>query len=236
MKRLLALLLALVMILSVFAGCSRDPDEPENPTDVTTEPTEVDDGICESAQECVDNITVGWNLGCSLSAFSKTTIDGWGVMAYFHTVDKIYSRSEVFSFDPETKTAEITWKLGKDGGVMQVYEGALMDYIGIELWNFSLSEADILHYSIDELRYVTTQGEVIVTDGLGEKSTDMGGGTGGGYTPPETGGGVKFPSAPTYTYTPPNLGGVTNVPGAIVGGARDTVGGVGSAVGGLLGQ
>ena len=35
---------------------------------------------------------------------------------------------------------------------------------------------------------------------------------------------------------PPNLGGVTNVPGAIVGGARDTVGGVGSAVGGLLGQ
>ena len=125
-------------------------------------------------------MTVGWNLGCSLSAFSKTTIDGWGVMAYFLTPDGLYSRSEVFSFDPETKTAEITWKLGQDNGVMQVYEGAQIDGIGIELWNFSLSEADVLNYSIDELRYVTKDGEVTVTEGIGAMSTDMGGGTGGG--------------------------------------------------------
>jgi actin-like ATPase involved in cell morphogenesis len=58
-------------------------------------------------------------------------------------------------------------------------------------------------------------------------------GTGSGNTPPETGGGVRIPTAPNYTYTPPKLG-LSSAPGAIVGGAQDTVGGVGGALGGLL--
>ena len=63
---------------------------------------------------------------------------------------------------------------------MEAGADACIDYIGIELWNFSLGESDVLKYSIDELRYVTADGEVNVTEGIGEKSTDMGGGTGGG--------------------------------------------------------
>lgn len=137
-------------------------------------------GICETADECVDNITVGWNLGCSLSAYSKETIDAWGVMVYFLTPDRLYSRSEIAAFDPVTKTAEITWVLGQDNGVLQTYDGAVIDEIGIELHNYGLGSNDFLTYTVSELWYSTTEGQVSVQTTDGSFQTDMSSGTGGG--------------------------------------------------------
>ena len=136
--------------------------------------------VCETAQQCMDNITVGWNLGCSLSTYAEESIAGWGVMLFGMTKTQEYCRSDIFHFDPATKTATVVWKPGRDNGVVPSASSARLDYIGVELWNFSLSESDVLTYSIDELRYVTKNGEVVITEGLGEKTTDMGGGTGGG--------------------------------------------------------
>ena len=136
--------------------------------------------MCETAQQCMDNITVGWNLGCSLSTYAEESIAGWGVMLFGMTKTQEYCRSDIFHFDPATKTATVVWKPGRDNGVVPSASSARLDYIGVELWNFSLSESDVLTYSIDELRYITKNGEVVITEGLGEKTTDMGGGTGGG--------------------------------------------------------
>ena len=162
MKRFFAIIIACVIVFQSVLNASADT------------------AACETADTCVDNITAGWNLGCSLSAFTAETVDGWGIMLYFMTTDQEYCRSEIFAFDPATKSATVTWKPGQDNGIMEAGADACIDYIGIELWNFSLGESDVLKYSIDELRYVTADGEVNVTEGIGEKSTDMGGGTGGG--------------------------------------------------------
>lgn len=178
MKKIVALLLVLGLLLS---GCGQAvPSAPETEQAIPEITEEKDPNVCESADAFIQNMTVGWNLGCSLSVFSKESMEGWGVMAYFLTPDGIYSRSEVMSFDPETLTANISWKLGQDNGVIQAYEGALMDNIGIEVWNFSLGDNDFLTYSVDELKYITADGEVILEEAAGVRQTDMGGGTGGG--------------------------------------------------------
>lgn len=169
MKKLLTLVLALVMVLSLVACGSKTPvetDAPETdaPVETTTAPVET-----EAPEETVPVETM---------YIGET--EYWGVMAYALTPDGLYSRSDVFSFDPETKVAEIVWKLGQDNGVMQVYDGAELDVIGIELWNFSIGAEDVLKYSIDEMKYVTAEGEVILEEAVGELETDMGDGTGGG--------------------------------------------------------
>ena len=153
MKKVIAILLALTMVLS---GCSyaasgraqtkqKIKDTVEAPLGETA--VEVEDGSaageesteCESAERFMQNVTAGWNLGCALSVFAEETLDGWGVMAYFLTPDGIYSRSDVASFDQESKMAEISWALSGNG-VLQAPDGAQIDGIGIEIWNFSLGE------------------------------------------------------------------------------------------------
>lgn len=193
MKKVIAILLALTMVLS---GCSyaasgraqtkqEIKDTVEAPLDETA--VEVEDGSaageesteCESAERFMQNVTAGWNLGCALSVFAEETLDGWGVMAYFLTPDGIYSRSDVASFDQENKMAEISWALSGNG-VLQAPDGAQIDGIGIEIWNFSLGEKDIFTYAIDDLYYVTADGEIRLEEATGQYETDMGGGTGGG--------------------------------------------------------
>ena len=137
-------------------------------------------GVCETAAECVENITVGWNLGCSLSAYSKETIDAWGVMIYFMTPDRVYSRSEIVTFDPITKVAEITWVLGQDNGILQTYDGAIIDEIGIELHNYGLGANDFLTYTVEDLWYMTEDGQVPIQTVDEGYLTDMSNGTGGG--------------------------------------------------------
>ena len=193
MKKVIAILLALTMVLS---GCSyaasgraqtkqKIKDSVEAPLGETA--VEVEDGSaageesteCESAERFMQNVTAGWNLGCALSVFAEETLDGWGVMAYFLTPDGIYSRSDVASFDQESKMAEISWALSGNG-VLQAPDGAQIDGIGIEIWNFSLGEKDIFTYAIDDLYYVTADGEIRLEEATGQYETDMGGGTGGG--------------------------------------------------------
>lgn len=166
MKKLLALVLALVMVLGLVA-CGKAEPAPEAPeTEPTTEATAP---ATEATEETVPVETM---------YIGET--EYWGVMAYALTPDGLYSRSDVFSFDPETKVAEISWILGQDNGIMQVYEGAELDVIGIELWNFSIGAEDTLKYSIDELKYVTEDGEIVLDEAVGQLETDMGDGTGGG--------------------------------------------------------
>lgn len=169
MKKVLALVLTLAMVLSLVACGSKTPAETEAPE--TTEAPVVETAAPET--EVPEETVPGETMYIGETEY-------WGVMAYALTPDGLYSRSDVFSFDPETKVAEITWKLGQDNGIMQVYEGAELDVIGIELWNFSIGAEDFLKYSIDELKYVTADGEVVLDEAVGELETDMGDGTGGG--------------------------------------------------------
>lgn len=167
MKRLIALLLTATLIFGMTA-CKSAPAKVETPD------------VCESADEFIQNMTVGWNLGCALSVYTNASAQLGRAMIYFLTPEGTYNRSGVVSFNPETMTANISWKPGKDKGVIQAPQSALVDRIGIEIWDFALGENDFLTYRVDELKYVTAEGEVVLQGAVGEQKTDMSDGTGGG--------------------------------------------------------
>ena len=180
MKRILALLLATIMLLSLVA-CGEKPVE--DPTDDPaiadqTDPTEKEK-VCETADEWAQNVKMGWNLGLSLCVSSKVTPSSFAGMIVMHTTDGLFSRSEYLQFDDTSNSVELNWNLGNDNGVVQSYEGALVGEFGVELWNFSLSESDTLKISVDEFTYTLKSGETIsLDDKLGVYETDMSGGTG----------------------------------------------------------
>ena len=151
-------------------------DAPGNGQDT---PDDDDPYACESADDFLENMGAGWNLGCSLSVYSNDS-SAWRTLVFFTTANGKYSRSAAAYFDTETKSATITWKPGRDDGVLNADGSASIAYFGVELWNFSLSEKDSVTYRIDELKYITANGEIAITEGIGQKTTDMGGGTGGG--------------------------------------------------------
>ena len=151
-------------------------DTPGNGQDT---PDDNDPYSCESADDFLENMGAGWNLGCSLSVYSDD-ISAWRTLVFFTTTNRKYNRSAAVYFDTETKSATITWKPGRDDGVLNADGSASIAYFGVELWNFSLSEKDSVTYRIDELKYITANGEIAITEGIGQKTTDMGGGTGGG--------------------------------------------------------
>ena len=152
MKKLLALLLALAIVFSLVACGGKNNNETKDPTDPSnggsvdtpTDPVEVDDGICETAQELADNIILGWNLGCSLSVATKTSVSAFAGLIGMHTDDGLYSRSEYLNFNEETNSVTLDWNMGNDNGLLQTYEGALVGDIFVEQWNFALTEAVVL--------------------------------------------------------------------------------------------
>ena len=149
-------------------------------TNTPVQSTETKDpNVCETADEFIQNMTVGWNLGCSLSVYYEEST-AWRALVFFTTTGGVYNRSAAAYFDGSTNTATISWKPGKDDGILQASGSAIISHIGIEIWNFSLNEKDTLTYRIDELKYITANGEVSLNDVTGVKTTDMSGGTGGG--------------------------------------------------------
>lgn len=179
MKKIIVWILALAMMFSLLACASTEqPQEPSAQPEetVTAEEEQVQEGpVIEEPKESEEE-----SKEEEAPAEPIAETEYWGVMVYALTPDGIYSRSDVFSFDPETKVAEISWILGKDNGIVQAYEGAEMGSLGVEIWNFSIGADDYLSYSIDEMRYVTADGEVVLDEALGERETDMSDGTGGG--------------------------------------------------------
>ena len=138
MKKLLALLLALAIVFSLVAcgGKTNNNDDPADPSngdsvDTPTDPVEVDDGICETAWEAAENMELGWNLGCSLSVATKTTVSAFAGLIGMHTEDGLYSRSEYLNFEEESGTVTLNWDLGNDNGLLQTYEGAV---VAVELF------------------------------------------------------------------------------------------------------
>ncbi len=168
MKRLIPLLLAVVLVFGM-AACKRN-----NPEGPNTE----DSRVCESADEFIQNMGVGWNLGCALSV-NLDEFSLWRVGIYFLTPSGAYNRSSIISFDPETMSADIVWKLDPDSGTIWCAEDALIDRIGIELRNSVLDINDLITYRVDELTYVTADGEVTLANAVGEQTTDMSDGIGG---------------------------------------------------------
>lgn len=162
MKRLFALLFAIAMLLSLPA-CKNDTKN---------------DNVCESADEFMQNMGVGWNLGCTLSVYMDE-LDLWRVGIYFLTPSGGYSRSSIIGFDPETMSASIVWKLDRESGTIWCPDDTVIDRIGIELQNQFLDINDLITYRVDELKYVTADGEVLLSDAVGTQTTDMSDGYGG---------------------------------------------------------
>ena len=182
MKKLLALLLVLAMVFSMVAcggkPSNNDPTDPNGGnTDTPTDPVEVDDGICETAWEAAENMGLGWNLGCSLSVATKTTVSAFAGLIGMHTEDGLYSRSEYLNFNEETNSVTLEWDLGNDNGLLQTYEGALVGEIFVEQWNFALTEADYCTFTVEEFSYTLKSGETVSIDPV-TAETDMSGGTG----------------------------------------------------------
>ncbi len=180
MKRILALLLAFALLLSLAACGKQDPAQPTEPGATEPTPTEPAEKVCETADEWAANMHMGWNLGCSLSVASKTTPASFSGLIGMDTEDGLYSRSEYLLFDEETGSVELNWSLGNDNGLLTTYEGAKVGRIFVEQWNFSLSDADILVFSLDEFSYTLKSGETVnlSEDKLTTYETDMSGGTG----------------------------------------------------------
>lgn len=165
MKKLIAFLLA-VALLTGLSACKSAPATVETPD------------VCESADAFMENMGVGWNLGCTLSVYLDESAL-WRVGIYFLTPSGGYSRSSIIPFDPETMSATIVWKLDRESGTIWCPENSLIDRIGIELQNSSLDINDLITYRVDELTYVTADGEVLLEDAVGAQTTDMSDGNGG---------------------------------------------------------
>ena len=180
MKKIMALLLAAVLLLSCVACGEKPVNDPTDPP-VVENPTEpsVEEKVCETADEWAANTHMGWNLGCSLSVATKTSLASFAGMIGMHTEDGLYSRSEYLQFG-EDGSFEVTWNVGNDNGYVQTYEGAVVGEMFVEQWNFSLSEADTLVLSVDEFTYTLASGDTIALDEskLSTYETDMSGGTG----------------------------------------------------------
>lgn len=160
MKKRIAILLAAALMLSLSA-CGRNAAG--------------DSGACESADEFIQNMGVGWNLGCALSVcFDESPLQNAAI--YFLTDNGAYNRSAVSYFDPNTMTAEIVWEIDMTSGTIWCDESAILDRIGIELRNPVLDINDIITYRVDELVYVTETGEVTLP--VSEQTTNMSDGDG----------------------------------------------------------
>ena len=130
MKKLIAFLLA-VALLTGLSACKSAPAKVETPD------------VCESADAFMENMGVGWNLGCTLSVYLHESAL-WRVGIYFLTPSGGYSRSSIIPFDPETMSATIVWKLDRESGTIWCPENSLIDRIGIELQNSSWDINDLI--------------------------------------------------------------------------------------------
>ena len=145
-------------------------------------PAEPTDNTCETAQELADNIVRGWNLGCSLSVASRTSVSSFHGLIGMTSDDGQYSRSEYLSFDDRTRSVTLDWQLGKDNGVLNASKGAKVGNIFVEQWNFALSESDICTFTVKEFTYTLKSGKVVsLVDQPITMQTDMSGGTGAIY-------------------------------------------------------
>ena len=152
--------------------------EPEDPQ----APTEEDIGVCETAEEFAANMKMGWNLGCSLSVSSKITPASYSGLIAMQTTDGLYSRSEYLPFDGKNGTVELNWCLGNDNGILNTHEGAVVGRIFVEQWNFSLNEADVLTFRVEEFGYTTVDGrEIALQNCVGTYETNMSDGTGAAF-------------------------------------------------------
>ena len=148
-----AVLLAAILLLTVPAGTVASAKERAA---VRNAPAQTADE-CESAQEMVDNITMGWNLGLALSPSLSPTVDRYvsRIVCTDGAGNAYRSETDVY-FHPKDGTAEIVWNVGGDPSVPR---DAPLGRFGIELYNRALSDGDTVTVAIDGFSYTLNDGE-----------------------------------------------------------------------------
>ena len=78
----------------------------------------LDTGKCETAQEMVDKITMGWNLGLSLSPYLSPKVDRYvSRIVCLDSDGNVYHSGEDVYFHPKAGTAQIIWDVGSDPAI-----------------------------------------------------------------------------------------------------------------------
>lgn len=195
MMRKTIILLLIAVLLFGCLSCSAGPatDNGTKETEGESEPDKVEQ-ICETADEMIQKMTYGWNLGLAMSFFRnkpKNDMDGWQDLVYLVASDNSYNRSDTFGFDPETGVVEISWTPG-NGGVLAAAEDATILTAGVELWNFFYYEGDKVTFKLESFSVVMADGTEYACEAelLKEYEDDMTGGTAG------VGSLISFGSAP----------------------------------------
>lgn len=146
-------------------------------SDAGSDPVNPD--VCESAQSFIERMTVGWNLGCSLSYYSKLTAAGSAMVDLF-TPEGGWARSQPVPFDAASNLADIRWVPGQGDEYQPLDAAATVGSLGVSIWNFSLGESDIMTYRVESLTVRTSDGNTVTLPVPGgELKTDMSDGTGG---------------------------------------------------------
>lgn len=194
MKKLISLILALCIISSpsILSSCTgnnagendtasavQTGESGNNTVDSESESEEDMKPECESARSFINNMTVGWNLGCSLSYYSKETAAGSAMVDLF-TPQGRWARSQPVSFDAATNISEVKWVPGKGDEYRPLDAASEVGSLGVSIWNFSLGASDIITYCVESLSVRTTNGQTVnMSLPEGELKTDMSDGTGG---------------------------------------------------------
>ena len=127
-----------------------------------------DYGECETAQEMVDKITMGWNLGLSLSPYLSPKVDRYvsRIVCRDTAGNERRSPTDVY-FDPAKGTASIHWQIGS--GEAGAADTAL-DRFELRIHNTALSDGDTVTIGIDGFSYTLTSGKT-VTPELSERES-----------------------------------------------------------------
>ncbi len=146
-----------------------------------------DNGECETAQEMVDKITMGWNLGLSLSPYLSPKVDRYvsRIVCRDTAGNEYLSPTDVY-FDPTEGTASIHWQIGPGEA------DAALDRFEIRLHNMALSDGDTVTVGIDGFSYTLNDGNTVTPELSGDERIVRFENGSGSVTVCEAGEGLRF--------------------------------------------
>ena len=165
-RRMICLVVAALMIINMFpVGVAMGADDPFTATEAAAQDT----NACETAQEMVDKITMGWNLGLSLSPYLSPKVDRYvsRIVCIDAQGNERRSPTDVY-FHPKEGTASIHWEIShEDAGSV-----GTLDRFALSLHNMALSDGDTVTVGIDGFSYQMNDGKT-VTPTLAENKKNV---------------------------------------------------------------